>query len=69
VSVDETQITLRGEGGKLIPVTDETEIKCDTHGLVTTWGDLDDIQRLAVEEGIDVLDDMPCLLHPSRRNR
>jgi len=38
------------------------EVRCDTHGVVTTWGALDAIQRLAVEEGIDTDDDLPCLL-------
>lgn len=41
---------------------DTDEVRCDIHGLVTTWGALDSIQRLAVEEGLDTMDDLPCIL-------
>lgn len=47
---------------------DSDEVKCHTHNFVTTWGALDCIQQLAVEEGIDTLEDLPCLLLP-RPNR
>jgi hypothetical protein len=53
---------LKLEEGGMIEPNDGTEIRCETHGYVTTWGNLDDIQRLAVEEGIDTTEDMPCLL-------
>lgn len=46
---------------------DSDEVRCEAHGVVTTWGTLDAIQRLAVEEGIDTTDDLNCLLAPSRR--
>lgn len=45
---------------------DSAEVRCDTHGTITTWGALDGIQRLAVEEGIDTADDLPCLLAPKK---
>jgi hypothetical protein len=32
---------------------DADEVKCEVHGVVTTWGALDGIQRLALEEGLD----------------
>jgi hypothetical protein len=41
---------------------DSDEVRCDTHNMVTTWGALDPIQRLAVEEGIDTIESSPCLL-------
>ncbi len=43
---------------------DSDEVKCETHNFVTTWGDLDPIQRLAVEEGLDTTEDLPCLCSP-----
>ena len=46
---------------------DADEISCDTHGIVTTWEELSAIQQLAVQEGIDASDDLPCLLEPERR--
>ncbi len=46
---------------------DTDEVKCEAHGLVTTWGDLDWFQRLAVEEGLDTTNDLPCLLAADRK--
>lgn len=40
------------------------EVKCEIHGVVTTWGALDPIQRLACEESLDTTPDLPCLLLP-----
>ena len=45
---------------------DEDEVRCDTHNLVTTWGALDPIQQLALAEGLDTTEDLPCLLAPRR---
>ena len=45
---------------------DTDEVRCESHGTVTTWGALDAIQRLAVEESLDTTDDLPCLLLPKR---
>jgi hypothetical protein len=45
------------------------EIRCESHGLVTTWGALDEIQRLAVAEGLDTTEDLPCLLAPDRTRK
>ena len=45
---------------------DADEVKCEAHGIVTTWGALDPIQRLAVEEGIDTTDDLRCILAPKQ---
>lgn len=44
---------------------DSDEVRCETHGVVTTWGALDPIQRLAVEEGLDTAVDHDCILAPS----
>lgn len=38
------------------------EVKCHTHNFVTTWGALDRIQQLALAEGLDTTEDLPCLL-------
>jgi hypothetical protein len=48
---------------------DSDEVRCELHGVVTTWGALDPIQQLAVEEGLDVTDDLPCLLSPERQRK
>lgn len=45
---------------------DADEVKCIYHGVVTTWGALGPIQRLALEEGLDTADDLPCLLDPAK---
>lgn len=58
-------VKLKGRRGRYDP-KDGDEVRCDTHGVSTTWGQLDPIQRLAVEEGIDVTDDLPCLLLPRK---
>lgn len=41
---------------------DSDEVKCLIHNLTTTWGELSSIQQLAVEEGLDTTEDLPCLL-------
>lgn len=60
---------LRMEGGSLFEPNDSTEVRCNEHGIVTTWGSLDPIQQLAVMEGLDVLAGELCLLAPERRTR
>lgn len=45
---------------------DTDEVTCDLHGLVTTYGALGPIQRLALEAGLDVDEAMTCLLAPER---
>ncbi len=47
---------------------DTDEVRCEVHGLVTTRGALDAIQRLAVEEGLDTTPDLACLLAPERHS-
>jgi hypothetical protein len=47
---------------KLYHPKDSDEVCCETHGIVTTWGELDSLQRLACEEGLDTSEDLPCLL-------
>jgi len=47
---------------------DSDEIVCETHGVTTTWGALTPIQRLAIEEGIDTTNDLPCVFSPQRRH-
>ena len=61
-----TATTLPLANGCSLRVEDWMEVRCDTHGVVTTWGALDPIQQLAVEEGIDTADDLPCLLAPRK---
>lgn len=54
--------TLKMEDGSTLVVRDEMEVRCEEHGVVTTWGELDWVGRAAIEEGIDTMPDMPCLL-------
>jgi hypothetical protein len=61
-------MTVRLEGRrKLYAPKDTDEVRCEAHGVVTTWGQLSAIQRLALEEGIDTADDLPCILDPKHR--
>lgn len=46
---------------------DTDEVRCEVHGIVTTWGQLDQFQRMACEEGLDTAKELPCLLAPARR--
>jgi len=39
---------------------------CHIHGITTTWGELDAVQRLALSEGLDTTSNFPCLLKPRR---
>jgi hypothetical protein len=57
---------IKMENGKRHAPKDSDEVKCEVHGVVTTWGALDGIQQLAVAEGIDTVADSECLLLPSR---
>ena len=43
---------------------DSDEVRCETHGTVTTWGALDAFQRMSLEEGLDTTADLKCLLAP-----
>lgn len=59
---------IRFEGSRKPYSPKETdEVRCEVHGITTTWGALDAIQRLAVEEGLDTVEDLPCLLDAARR--
>lgn len=46
---------------------DHDEVRCDLHDFATTWGELDEIQKLAVKEGIDTIETLPCILDRSRK--
>lgn len=56
-------IKLQGSRKRYTP-KDTDEVKCDAHHFITTWGALNEIQRLAVEEGLDTTDELPCILAP-----
>ena len=47
---------------KLYSPKDADVVRCEVHGTATTWGAMDEIQRLALSEGIDTCPDMPCLI-------
>lgn len=47
---------------KMYSPKNSDEVKCETHGTITTWGELDAIQQLALTEGLDTLPELPCLL-------
>jgi hypothetical protein len=49
------------DGTKFEP-EDDHEVVCEAHGVKTTWGALDPHQRMAVENGIDTVSDLPCIL-------
>jgi hypothetical protein len=48
------------DGSRYSP-KDSDEIRCEAHNFVTTWGALSPIQQLAVQEGIDTTNDLPCI--------
>lgn len=50
------------ESGDMYSPKDSDEVRCEEHGVVTTWGALDPFQQLAVEEGLDST--TGCLLLP-----
>lgn len=56
-------VKLEGQKKPYHPKQDD-EVKCHVHNFVTTWGALNSIQQLAVEEGLDTTEDLPCLLLP-----
>lgn len=56
-------VKLKGVRKPYMP-KDSDPIECEVHGFKTTWGALDPIQKLAVEEGLDTTDDLPCILCP-----
>lgn len=58
-----TALRLEGRSRPYYP-KDADEVRCESHGVVTTYGALSPIQRLALEEGLDTVDDLPCLLAP-----
>jgi hypothetical protein len=62
---ERVEMTVKLEGCKKpYHPKDSDPVECHVHGVKTTWGALDAIQRLAVEEGLDTSDDLPCLLAP-----
>lgn len=56
-------------GGKRYTPKDSDEVRCDVHGTVTTYGDLDPIQRLALSEGLDTISGLKCLLATGSEDR
>jgi hypothetical protein len=59
---------LKLEGGGTLVPKDSDPVLCETHGFSTTWGDLNDIQKLAVRDGIDTKPEFECIL-AERRTR
>ena len=53
-------MSLTLEGGKKYTPKPSDEVRCEEHGVVTTWGELDCIGKLAVESGLDSTTE--CLL-------
>ncbi len=45
---------------------DTDVVECHEHGYKTTWGELDALQRLALEDGLDTVPHLPCIL--SKKN-
>lgn len=42
------------ENGKKMTPKKDDEVRCESHNFITTWGNLDPIQQLAVEPGLDI---------------
>lgn len=60
----EAVMRLKMADGTRYKPKDTDEVKCDAHRFVTTWGALDAIQQLAISEGLDTSDDLPCIMAP-----
>ncbi len=52
------------EDGKLFRPKPHHTVECHVHGVKTTYGALDPIQRLALSEGLDTDEFSECLLKP-----
>lgn len=59
--------TVKLENGSRLRLKAEHEVKCEIHGITTTWGELDGLQRACVIDGLDVDETLECLLSPGRR--
>lgn len=59
-----TTDTLTLEDGRALSPKDSSVVECEVHHVKTTYGALTPIQRLALSEGLDTKEDMPCLLAP-----
>lgn len=59
-----TEQYLKCEGGSRFRPKPHHPVKCLIHGVETTWGKLDEIQKLCVREGIDTVPELRCLLLP-----
>ena len=57
---------IKMEDGTRYTPKDSDEVKCEAHGVVTTWGALDGIQQLAVLENICTVPECECLLTPPK---
>ena len=53
---------IKFENGTKKEPEDTDPVTCEVHGTKTTWGALDPYQRLAVEEGLDTLSNLRCIL-------
>ena len=53
---------VRGLEDGIIEVTNDSPVRCEVHGVETTWGQLDPLAQLSIEAGIDTEADLPCLL-------
>lgn len=52
------------EGGKRYRPKNSDKVECLDHGTVTTYGELDPIQRIAFHAGLDATD--TCLLKKAK---
>ncbi|MDR5726271.1 MAG: hypothetical protein RB191_02260 [Terriglobia bacterium] len=58
-----TETLILEDGGTFTP-SDHSVVECEVHNVKTTYGALDPMQRLALSEGLDTKEGMPCLLAP-----
>lgn len=63
-------MSLRLEGVKEpYEPTPDDPVHCETHNVTVQWRDLDAIQQLAVEEGLDTGPESTCILAPVALSR
>ena len=60
-------MTVTLEGGKRYTPKPADPVHCEIHDVTVRWDKLDPIQQLAVEEGLDTVDTLPCILLQSRK--
>ncbi len=61
-----TSVKLEGQK-KRHALRDTDSVFCPVHKVTTTWGEMDDMARLCLTEGLDTGPELRCLLLPSEK--